>query len=79
MNQYHKCELTHWGQVEILVHHYLNQLERLRSEIPFWDSHQIQSQNKTKSKLQFLKKLPKIQILKFCKEFHIDTPSEVAW
>ena len=33
------------------------------------DSHQIPSQNKTKSKLQIFKKqLPKIQILKFCQK-----------
>ena len=31
------------------------------------DSHQIPIQNKTKSKLQILKKMPKNQILKFCK------------
>ena len=34
------------------------------------DSHQIPSQNKTKSKLQISKKLPKIQILKFCKKLY---------
>ena len=36
------------------------------------DSHQIPSWNKTKSKLQILnKKLPKIQILKFCKKCYM--------
>ena len=34
------------------------------------DLHQIPSQNKTKSKLQILKKLTKIQTLKFCKELY---------
>ena len=32
------------------------------------DSHQIPNQNKMKSKLKFKKKMPKIQILKFCKK-----------
>ena len=32
------------------------------------DSYQIQSQNKTKSKLQIRKNLTKIQILEFCKK-----------
>ena len=41
------------------------------------DSHEIPSHNKTKSKLQLLKKLPKIQISKFCRNFTCDT-SEVA-
>ena len=35
------------------------------------DSHQIPSQKKTNSKLQVLKKLPKIQILKFCKKLYL--------
>ena len=98
MNQYHKCELTHWGQVEILViigpanglvPDGTKPLPEPTRTPSFWDtprhpmithtsdSHQIPSQNKTKLKLQFLKKLPKI--LKCCKELHIDTPSEVAW
>ena len=34
------------------------------------DSHQILSQNKAKSKLQIKKKMPKIQILKFCKKLY---------
>ena len=56
----------------------LEQLQCLRSEIPphrlmithSCDSHQIPSQNKTKSKLQFKKKMPKIKILKFCKKLY---------
>ena len=35
------------------------------------DSHQIPSQNNTKSKLQILKKLPKFQMLKFCKKLYM--------
>ena len=35
------------------------------------DSHKIPSQNKTKSKLQIFKKLPKFQILKFCKKLNM--------
>ena len=34
------------------------------------DSHQIPSQNKTKSSYKLKKKLPKIQILKFCKQLY---------
>ena len=44
------------------------------------DSDQIPSQNKTKSKFQIQKKLPKILIFKFCKKLYTrDIPSEVAW
>ena len=45
------------------------------------DSYQIQSQNKTKSKLQIRKNLTKIQILEFCKKknFTHGTPSEVDY
>ena len=58
----------------------LEQLERLRSEIPSAtpsvithtsDSHQIPSQNKGKSKTQILKKLPKIQIMEFCNQLYM--------
>ena len=42
------------------------------------DSHQIPSQNKTKSKLQILKQLPKIQLLdKMCK-YEIDPTNTVS-
>ena len=33
--------------------------------------HQIPSQNKTKTKLQILKKLPKIKIIKFCIKLYL--------
>ena len=42
-----------------------------RPKITTCDSHQIPSQNKTKSKLPILKKLPKMQILKFCKQIYM--------
>ena len=62
----------------------LEQLERLHSEIPpgrpmithSRDSYQIQSQNKTKSKLQIWKIAKKSN---FLKNFICNTPSEVAW
>ena len=41
------------------------------------DSHQIPSQNKTKSKLQILKKIVKNS--NFERNFTLDTPSAVAW
>ena len=41
------------------------------------DSYWIPSQNKTKWNLQILWKLPKIQILKFCKTSTSDKFSEV--
>ena len=42
------------------------------------DSHQIPSPNKTKSKLQILKKCQKIKIKHFARSYTFDTPSEVA-
>ena len=42
------------------------------------DSHQIQSQNKTKSKLEIIKE-PIIKIFKFSKKNSCDTPPDVAW
>ena len=42
-------------------------------------SHQIPSQNKTKSKLQILKNCQKFKFWNFARNFTRDTPSEVAW
>ena len=42
-------------------------------------SHQIPSQNKTKSKLQNLKNCQKFKFLNFASNFICDTPSEAAW
>ena len=59
----------HWPWCCQATSHYLNQLERLRSEIPCpmitptSDSHQIPSQNMTKSKLQILENCQKFKIL----------------
>ena len=43
------------------------------------DSPQIPSQNKTKSKLQILKKLLILENSNFATIFTHDTPAEVAW
>ena len=43
------------------------------------DSHQIPSQNKTKSKLQIYKNFQKYKFWNFAKNFTRNTPSEVAW
>ena len=78
---------THFKR-HLLISHYQTRTTRTPA---FWDtprrpmithtcdSHQIPSQNKTKSKLQILKKLPKIKILKFCSQLYMHTPLEVAW
>ena len=65
----------------------LEQLVRLRSKITplrpmitqTSDSHQIPSQNKTKSKLQILKNCQKSKFWNFASNFTRYTPSEVAW
>ena len=43
------------------------------------DSHQIPSQNNTKSKLQILKNCQNFKFWNFARNFACDTPSEVAW
>ena len=61
------------------------ELEQLARTPVFWDppmithtsdSHQIASQNKTESKLQIKKNCQKF---KFCKNFTLNPPLEVAW
>ena len=68
----------------------LEQLERLRSEIDpppppprpmithTSDSHQIPSQNNTKSKLQIWKNCQNFKFWNLARNFVRDTPSEVA-
>ena len=61
----------------------LEQLERLYPPRPMIthtsDSHQIQSKNKTKSKLQISKNCQKFKFENFARNFRRNTPSEVAW
>ena len=82
----------HWNQITTLMMMVTKIITTRTNRTPaFWDtphrpmithtsdSHQIPSQNKTKSKLHILKNCQKFKFWNFTRKFKRDTPSEDAW